>query len=280
MKRLVIYAHYDAQHEVKRYVLHYLRALRPHCERLDFVSTAELSATERGKLDGLCDSAALRENFGFDFTMWRYRLELTDLDAWDEIVLTNSSVLGPVFPLAASLSRVGECDFWGMTENVAPDWHLQSYFLAFRRSVLRSEVFRRYWSGVLPYRSKFEVIRTHEIGLSQRLREAGFQGRASFPSRDVLPRPPLDRLLLNTGTNLTCAQPLLLLRAGMPLVKVEMLRDNPSWVWLAPVLAYLRWRGFDLSLVEFDRPPLAHFMRLCGGRLGGRATRPPARPRA
>ena len=47
MKRIAIYAHYDARGEVKRYVLHTLRHLREECDEVHFVSTAVFTRTGR-----------------------------------------------------------------------------------------------------------------------------------------------------------------------------------------------------------------------------------------
>jgi hypothetical protein len=50
-----------------------------------------------------------------------------------------------------------------------------------------------------------------------------------------------------------------LLRAGMPFVKVELLRDNPVGARVFPVVRHLRRVGYDMSLLEFDRPRTARW---------------------
>ena len=44
--RLALFAHFDAQDQVKRYVVEYLAQLRTVCERVVFVSTSRLAAPE------------------------------------------------------------------------------------------------------------------------------------------------------------------------------------------------------------------------------------------
>ncbi|MCC6528304.1 MAG: hypothetical protein IT373_37010 [Polyangiaceae bacterium] len=254
MRRLAIYAHFDPDNEVKRYVLHTLGELGRDCERLDFVSTSPLPAAEQGKLRGSCASVTLKDNVGYDFGMWQRALAETDLEAWDEIVLANSSVFGPVFPMSSAYERAGSADFWGMTDNHDIAWHLQSYFLVFRRPVLRSAAFRQFWQSVLPYRDKFQAIRAYEVGLTRFLREAGFRARALYPVRSLFPPWPLRGLYRKPDDNATCYHPLRLLRAGMPLVKVQLLRDNPVDVRLGPVVRYLERTGYDLSLIDFLLP--------------------------
>jgi lipopolysaccharide biosynthesis protein len=259
MKRLAVYAHFDAQQEVKRYVLHSLRELRPHCERIEFVSTAKLAEAELRKARALCDGVTTKENRGFDFGMWQHALAHAELGEWDEIVLTNSSVFGPVSPLGPAFDSAGPCDFWSMTDNYDIAWHLQSYFLVFRRSLLASDAFRKFWASILPYRDKAQVIRAYEVGLSVFFREAGFSGRALYPLRQLFPPWPLGRLYRKRDDNATLYHPGLLLRAGMPFVKVEVLRDNRVGARLFPVVRHLRRAGFPMSLLEFDRPRTARW---------------------
>src|SRR5829696_4362885 len=129
MRRLAIYAHYDSQREVKRFTLHFLQCLAKLCERVDFVSTSPLPERELDKVRPLCARAFTKENTGFDFGMWQRALGDVDLAAWDELVITNSSVFGPLFPLEEMFERMAaaRCDFWSATDNHDIDWHLQSY---------------------------------------------------------------------------------------------------------------------------------------------------------
>ena len=78
MKRLAIYAHYDANGEIKPYVIYYLNALKKYCDRIDFISTANLSSTELSKVDIYCDTANTKINEGYDFGMWKYVLDQTE----------------------------------------------------------------------------------------------------------------------------------------------------------------------------------------------------------
>lgn len=255
MRRLAIFAHYDAKAEVKRFVLHYLQALRDVCDDITFVSTSPLSEVELAKLAPTCGTTIIKDNVGLDFGMWQRALAVTDLDAWDEIVLVNSSVFGPVRPLADVFARMAasDCDYWGMTNNqdIAP--HLQSYFLVFRTAALRSPGFRQFWENILPYRDKRQIIRSYEVGLSTFMSEKGLRSAVVAPAED-LSLGLLERRGRWKSRNPTCYYPLALLKCGMPFVKVELLRDNPGAVPLGPVYRAMREAGYDVDLVEFDRP--------------------------
>jgi rhamnosyltransferase len=260
MMRLGVYAHFDMQDEVKPYVLYYLRALRPHCQRLVFVSTSKLPERELAKLDGLSDEHLLRDNVGYDFGMWRQVIERTDLSELDELLLTNSSIFGPLSPLSRVFDRMAgsACDFWGITDNFENHWHLQSYFLVFRKAALRSEAFARFWSSMLPYRDKWQTILSYELGLTTYLVESGLVGQPMVPCTSLFPSGPTRHLIAKKRRNPTCFHPLRLLRRGSPFVKVELLRDNPAEVPLRPIHHAMLEAGYRPELIAFDRPVKPH----------------------
>jgi hypothetical protein len=256
-RRLCIFAHFDAQNEVKPFIAHYVRKLREDCDDLVFVSVSQLPESEQQKLRPSARSIYLKENEGYDFGMWKHALERVDVSSYDELVLANSSVFGPLGSLGPIFQKMSEdsCDVWAMTDNTEIDWHLQSYFLVFKRKVLLSDEFKRFWTAVLPYKSKDQVIRSYEVGMSVYLKERGFLLKP-FARMSDLPRVGLRDSLLRKKrrSNPTCAYPLSLIAAGMPLVKVELFRDNPLRVDLKPVRKAVEAAGFDMAQLVYDRP--------------------------
>jgi hypothetical protein len=118
--------------------------------------------------------------------------------------------------------------------------------------VLASAAFRRFFDSVLPYRSKKQAILAYEVGLSSYLWEAGFRGGAAFPGSRLAPTWLADLLVRRTlpwafraGKNPTLYYPDRLLAAGMPYVKVDLLR---RYRWRARLLGVGRHlRGLDLG---------------------------------
>ena len=255
-KRLTIYAHYDAEACLRRYVTYYLDHLRSLSDRLVFVSTAPLGPQEVERAERHADDVFLNDNIGFDFGMWKQAIQQHDLNDYDELVLTNSSIIGPLSPLEPLFERMAKssCHYWGMTENFDHAWHLQSYFLVLKRSVICSDAFAAFWNGVLPYHDKWQVIRSYEVGLSVYLHDMGFRGEAAIPAASLFPDGPAALLYKYKKRNSTCYYPTRLCDHGMPFVKLELLRDNPISVALAPVYERIKRAGYDTSMVEFDRP--------------------------
>lgn len=225
MTRHCVFAHFDEDNDVKPHIRHHIRELAQVCTTIDFVSTSPVSMQDARSLARYVTSVTQIENHGFDFGMWKRAMPFKDLRKIDELVLTNSSVVGPLADLAALFGRMEKLpvDIWSMTDNHEFLWHLQSYFLVFKRDVLHSQAFLRFWQALIPLKDKWQTILSYEIGLSTYLRECGFSLRAAFPYHEIV---PLKRKRLK-AINPTVKYPAELLEAGYPYIKVELLRDNP-----------------------------------------------------
>ena len=177
MKRLCVFAHFDKDNIVDEYVLFYLRDIRNVADKIVFVSTSSLTDETILMLKNICDSVIIKKNEGFDFASWQTALKSETLKDFDELILCNDSVYGPLFPLEQVFSEMKgkSCDFWGMTNNYDIAYHVQSYFLVFRKIILVSSVFQKFWESMEIHQSKAKVIKLCEIGLSQTFLKAGFK---------------------------------------------------------------------------------------------------------
>jgi lipopolysaccharide biosynthesis protein len=183
-KVLCVFAHYDRTNMVAPYVLYYLYSLRSIVDHIAFVSTSDLSGSDLEGVGRICDNVILRENSGYDFCSYRLGLQSVDFLSFEQIVLCNDSVYGPMMKLDSVIKSASEemWDFWGITESFNPEYHVQSYFMVFQRNVVQSTVFSMFWEQVVALDDKRDVIEKYEVGLSKCLRAAGFQAGAWFPA--------------------------------------------------------------------------------------------------
>ena len=184
---LCVFAHYDPDNRVQPYVLYYLRSLRSIVHNFVFVSTSGLGQVDVLSVNEICDTVILRENIGYDFCSYRLGLESVEFSGFDQIILCNDSVYGPLMSLAPVMedSQLGVLGFWGITDSFNPEYHVQSYFMVFNRSVVLSQEFSEFWRGVVPLSDKLEVIDEYEVGLSRELIRAGFSAGAWFPATEL-----------------------------------------------------------------------------------------------
>ena len=159
MTRAVVLAHYDPDGIIDPSVVRGLQVYRAVADRLVVVSASARSLPAEAA--SLADEFLPRDNVGYDFGSWRDGLSLLGpLDRFDEVICVNDSAYGPFADLGPVLAdpRVAAADFWGMIRSAQRGDHLQSWFLAFRRPVLTSPAFARFWEGVVPQPSKEGVI--------------------------------------------------------------------------------------------------------------------------
>jgi len=187
-KKVAIFLHYDRRGAVHDYIVHYLMALRRVGYEILFVSNApRLSEADWERVAPLCALMLRRRNRGHDFGAFRDGvLELAGrLPALDSLIIANDSVYGPLQDLAPLLTRceAGDAAVWGVTDSWDRAYHLQSYFVVFKRAALTHPAFLRFWRGVRLVPSRSWVIRKYEIGLTQAMMKAGLRCTALFPYR-------------------------------------------------------------------------------------------------
>ncbi len=232
--RLAVYAHYSQTGGLANYVLFYLRALRQLGFQICFVSNSPVPASSEGELLAICNKVIKRENSGYDFGMWQQALEEYELTEFDELLLTNSSIIGPLCPLQDlwAQSATSQCDFWGLTDNDEYGHHLQSYFMVFRKTVLKHPCFLDFWGSLQLVRDKQTIVERYEIGLTSWLEQHGLKWMALFPQHQIhallFKRLRLvDRLKLRMRPselpkNTTMLLPDILLECGMPFLKASL----------------------------------------------------------
>ncbi len=161
-----------------------LRALRTVCFVILFVSNSEHDQQQTSKLDDLVSEVTLRDNSGYDFAGWKQVLLDKGKEffaCYDEVVLINSSVYGPIFPLDEMFQEMEgkDCDFWaptGHTPVYGIPKHIQPYVLVVQKGLHQSDAFWLYWASIKDaYKDLWEVINHGEIRLTLDWEKAGFK---------------------------------------------------------------------------------------------------------
>lgn len=236
MNRLILLASFSQHPDVPPYILYHLAALRAFGDKIVFVSNSPLGAKAQGDLATVCDEVLERPNIGYDFAAWRDAIQREDMAEWDEILLTNSSVVGPLFSLASLFHDMKgrDCDFWGLTHSMNTRPHIQSYFVCFRKAVLESDAWRAFWSSVENTDDKWTVIYKYEVQFKAFFEDRGFRSDTLLPQMEksglarigirrsniLLPiYIPIDK----NRTNPTIHSPLELIENGLPYLKASLL---------------------------------------------------------
>jgi lipopolysaccharide biosynthesis protein len=244
---LAVLAHWDPAGEFAEASTVMLDGLRAAGMDVVVVSTSAAHDQLVARLHERALAVVTRQNVGFDFLSWRRGLEVARREGLraDRVVLTNSSMYGPVVPLAPTMERLWALpsDVLGMTESCEFGAHLQSWFLGFKGPVTRSARFISYWERIRPATNKWGTILAHEMRWARDLADDGRPASVLVPaSRTSRSRNPL------TFTWQA------VLEAGVPFLKRSLFLANPDRIDLRG------WRevvgrhapDFDLGIVDRD----------------------------
>ena len=176
-RRMAVLAQFDPEGGVPAHVRLHLEGLRPHVDRLILVSNSPIDPASLSAAETICDRVLQRANIGWDFAGWRDVFASEDLTPYDWVILTNSSVIGPLYPIEPVLRSMEaqKPDVWGMVMSRNKGRHLQSYFLSASSRVLASKAWQSFWASVHDFDDKRQVIRDYEVGFSRAMMAADFK---------------------------------------------------------------------------------------------------------
>ena len=196
-RRIAIMYFYDRDGIFDKAAAKLAGGIRDAVDRLVAVVGGEADEQARKQLEGLFDRVWYKANEGYDF--WGYREGLLregwkELAGYDEVILCNFTVFGPVAPLGGLFARMSreDCDFWGITAHSGMDFdpfgcnpygcipeHIQSYFLVFRQNMVRHRLFHEFWKKLPALRNYNQAVGMAETVLTRYFEEAGFRWTTS-----------------------------------------------------------------------------------------------------
>ncbi len=180
-RRLVLFAHYDAGNEVDEYVRYYLQCLYELGSTIVFVSgSPRLKAESARSIEPFCAGIYTRKTLTLDFGSWHLAWHQMlhagwTLEDFDQFLLANDSVYGPMFDLREMFSTFAGADMYGVTESLEFSPHLQSYFLLWNLNDATRRFLQSFWKQFQYIESKDELVSRYEIGISVQAREAGLR---------------------------------------------------------------------------------------------------------
>lgn len=203
INRLVIYFFYDADGIVDRYVPYMLEDINKNCSELFVVCNGKLTPEGRAIFQKLTPHILVRENVGFDVWAYKEALEHYGWDRlveFDEVVMMNYTIFGPFYPLEEVFSEMNkrDIDFWGITKHHKVDFdcfgtckykyipeHIQSSFLAIRKSVLTSLEYHDMWDKMPPIHSYAESVGYYEAIFTKDFEDKGFTSDVYINTSDL-----------------------------------------------------------------------------------------------
>ncbi|WP_454696904.1 rhamnan synthesis F family protein [Achromobacter aegrifaciens] len=249
VRTAAVVAHFDPDNLLDptfRLVLEDLEAL---CDLIILVSTSKLATEEipaSPKIITIC-----RPNIGYDFYSYRVGIAaLLERTAPERVLLLNSSFLitrRKKFQetLNTLLLQLDDAEIVGATASRQWQWHLQSYLIAFRGSVLQSGWMQSWLRELSPRNTKTETILSGELGLSSAISTNAVRVKTLFTPSPASGRRAMVKWAFKSLTSTTALRVLRPsfwralpqfnpthfqaheLAQDLGLIKTELVRNNP-----------------------------------------------------
>lgn len=206
MKRLCIYFFYDKDGIVDDYVSFFLEAIKKYYDKTYVVVNGHINKEGIEKIQPYVEDIWCRENMGLDAWAYKFALEKIGYECikkYDEILLTNFTCFGPIFPLEEMYSTMDKrnCDFWGLTAHPIvkspsdTEIHIQSYFISYRTNILKSSVFKKYWDKLPEINSYQDSVYKHELVQTLYFCSYGFIQDSYIPISKYISETPQNAIL-------------------------------------------------------------------------------------
>lgn len=179
MKIASVFAHFDVDNILDENALAIIDELSRRCAHVELVTTSNIDISSYSLPANV--EIRQRPNIGYDFYSYKTGLvRLLTSDTFDAVLLINSSFVvvdRSQFGLLIEniLKSPDNVDAVGVTASNQISWHLQSYMLLLKRSILESPAFLSFIDIIQPMESKIKLILAYELGLSKLLTDAGFR---------------------------------------------------------------------------------------------------------
>lgn len=197
-KRICFVAGFDANGQIADHVVYLVKALSKLAD-VYYYGDFDASSSELSKLKPYCVEVLAKRHGKYDFGSWQELIRHVGrqkITQYDELVLTNDSCYGPLFDLAPLFSEMEKRnnDFWGLTSAFQHHLHIQSYFIAFKNTVLQSDVFYKFFDSVKPEKNFHAVCSKYEDRLTFILSKAGFTYSTFIDYGDLSNHPYIDAM--------------------------------------------------------------------------------------
>ncbi len=191
--RYVVFAGYNKDGVIEPYVVTYLKGLDEVCDGIVYIADSELKSGEEKKLDGI-NILYMEHKRHNEYDWGSYKrgyVWLRDngyLDKAGSLILANDSTYAPITsfkPMFKEMEKRRDIDFWGASQNTQFTRHLQSYFLVFKKSVLKSRLIDPFIESVETKPDSSYYIVEYETKLTPYLQNLGYKWDSYMPYKKL-----------------------------------------------------------------------------------------------
>lgn len=208
--RFLIYFFFDKDGVVDRYIDHMLQEVSKCVKDMLVICNGPIKDEGKYIFSKYTNRVVERDNIGFDVGAYKEAINIVgweELCEYDELIMMNYTIMGPVFPLQEMFDDMDsrDIDYWGPSiyhrvnfdphgynpYGYFPD-HIQSHFIAVRNTLLVSKEYRDYWKDMPFIESYQHSVGRHESFFTKHFEDMGYKWDVyadTRPYRDVTKYP-------------------------------------------------------------------------------------------
>lgn len=219
---VAIFVYWSQKNELSENTLSYIRELKKVSETVLFVSNSPVKSENIKIIESTGTHFYQRDNDGFDFWGWKEGISLLKdkISKANNLILCNSSCFLAFENFDKVLAKMNtEAELWGISsfENKNVPFHIQSYFMVFKKKILSDwDLFFSFWKNLPRMESWNDAVEHGELKLTQYYTKRGVVCR-TISNRDLLP---------STDVNPSIYYPIELFQNGQPLLKKKIFTEN------------------------------------------------------
>lgn len=185
MKRVCLFAGYDSQNIVRDYAVYYIKELSTISD-VYYMADNEISENEKSKILPYVKGAYGFKHKKYDFGSWQELIKIIGWDKlseYDELILANDSVFGPIYPIHNLFSKLDsdkEWDICGINFGIIEDEHinysyfLHSYFIVLKNKAFTNKLFKDFICNIKEESSALDVVLNYELKFTEMFYKDGF----------------------------------------------------------------------------------------------------------
>lgn len=182
-KRLCLFAGYSKENIIEDYVIYYIKKLSEYAD-VYYCSDCDMPKEELLKIKPYTKLSIAKRHKKYDFGSWGILYDkVPDVKSYDELILANDSMFGPLYPLENIFQKMKDKDVsaWSLCANK----FMMSFFVVLKPEVFTTDWFKDFITNIKTEMTKYDIVRIYEKKISAIIEEHGLKWGAVFSKNNL-----------------------------------------------------------------------------------------------